>query len=77
MTHPIPGNDDAVKSIRIIVDTIIEAAQAGLAHREAKKIQKSGPIVREQVFEQQEDVEVTLPAGYGDEEVKPAADAAE
>ena len=77
LTHPIPGNDDAVKSIRIIVDTIVEAAQAGLAHREAKKVQKNaGPIVREQVFEQQEDVEVTLPAGYG-EEAKPAADAQE
>ncbi len=76
LDYPIPGNDDAVKSIRIIVETVMEAIQEGLAKREAKKVQKSaGPIVREQVFEQQEDVEVTLPAGYGeDEEAKPAAD---
>jgi small subunit ribosomal protein S2 len=79
LDYPIPGNDDAVKSIRIIVETIMEAVQEGLSKREAKKVQKSaGPIVREQVFEQQEDVEVTLPAGYGeDEEAAPAGEAGE
>lgn len=72
LDYPIPGNDDAVKSIRIIVETILEAAQNGLSQREAKKMQKNaGPIIREQVFEQQEDVDVTLPAGYGEDE-KPA-----
>jgi small subunit ribosomal protein S2 len=76
LDYPIPGNDDAVKSIRIIVETILEAAQNGLSSREAKKVQKNaGPIIREQVFEQQEDVEVTLPAGYGEDE-KPAAEEA-
>ena len=69
LDYPIPGNDDAVKSIRIIVETILEAAQSGLSQREAKRVQKSaGPIKREQVFEQQEDIEVTLPAGYGEDE---------
>ena len=76
LDYPIPGNDDAVKSIRIIVETIMEAIQEGLAKREAKKVQKSaGPIVREQVFEQQEDVEVTLPAGYGEDEAEKKAEA--
>ncbi|MEC8333023.1 MAG: 30S ribosomal protein S2 [Verrucomicrobiota bacterium] len=81
LDYPIPGNDDAVKSIRIIVETILEAAQSGLSKREAKKVQKSaGPIKRDQVFEQQEDIEVTLPAGYGEEdedsdEVEPVAEA--
>jgi small subunit ribosomal protein S2 len=75
LDFPIPGNDDAVKAIRIIVETILEAAQNGLAQREAKKVQKSAaPLVREQTFEQQEDVDVTLPAGYGEDEVKPAAE---
>ncbi|WP_269522808.1 30S ribosomal protein S2 [Coraliomargarita parva] len=69
LDFPIPGNDDAVKSIRIIVETILEAAQNGLSKREMKKIQKAAaPLVREQVFEQEDDVEVTLPAGYGEEE---------
>jgi small subunit ribosomal protein S2 len=77
VTHPIPGNDDAVKSINIIVSTIVEAAEAGLAQREAKRVQKQAePIVREQVFEQQADVEVTLPAGYGESE-EAATDTAE
>lgn len=35
--QPIPGNDDAVKSIRIIVETIMEALQNGLAKRESIK----------------------------------------
>lgn len=76
LDYPIPGNDDAVKSIRIIVDTVVEAIQEGLAKREAKKVQKSaGPIIREQVFEQNEDIEVTLPAGYGEDEADQEAEA--
>ncbi|CAI8309771.1 MAG: 30S ribosomal protein S2 [Opitutia bacterium UBA7350] len=65
--YPIPGNDDAVKSIRIIVEAIMEAAQSGLSQRDTKNIQKDvTPLKREQIFEQ-EDVEVTLPEGYGDD----------
>lgn len=75
LDYPVPGNDDAVKSIRIIVETVMEAIQNGLAQREAKKVQKSAaPLVREQVFEQQEDVEVTLPAGYGEDEKESASE---
>lgn len=71
LDFPIPGNDDAVKAVSIIVQTIMESVQNGLSKREAKKVQKGGPVVRdvrEQVFEQQEDVDVTLPAGYGEDE---------
>ena len=28
LTHPIPGNDDSTKSIRIIVDVILDAIQS-------------------------------------------------
>jgi len=74
--YPIPGNDDAVKSLRIIVETIMEAAQNGLARRESSKVQKGvTPLVREQIFQQDEDVEVTLPAGYGEDDE--ASDASE
>ena len=31
--YPIPGNDDAIKSVRIIVESILDAVQAGLARR--------------------------------------------
>ena len=41
LDYPIPGNDDAVKSIRIIVETMMEAIQNGLSQREAKKVQKA------------------------------------
>ncbi len=37
VTHPIPGNDDAVKSIRIILDTLVEAVQKGLAQRDSRR----------------------------------------
>lgn len=72
--YPIPGNDDAVKSIRIITEIIMEAVQNGLARRPASKAQKGSitPLVRDQFFDDAEDVEVTLPAGY-DEESEVAA----
>lgn len=35
---PIPGNDDAVKSIRIILETVVEAIQAGLSQRDSRRI---------------------------------------
>ena len=66
--YPIPGNDDAVKAIRIIVEAVTEAVQKGLSRREAKIHKVSALPAREQVFEQEEEVDVTLPAGYGEEE---------
>jgi small subunit ribosomal protein S2 len=41
--YPIPGNDDAVKSIRIIVDAVVAAIQSGLAQRDARRSQRGGP----------------------------------
>ncbi|MEY2879483.1 MAG: hypothetical protein RLZZ15_1863, partial [Verrucomicrobiota bacterium] len=40
VSHPVPGNDDAVKSIRIIVETILAAVQNGLASRETRRAQR-------------------------------------
>jgi small subunit ribosomal protein S2 len=37
VARPIPGNDDAVKSIRIIVDTLVEAVQKGLSQRDSRR----------------------------------------
>jgi len=37
LTYAIPGNDDAVKSIRIIVETIVEAVQNGLDQRDSRR----------------------------------------
>lgn len=41
LSHPIPGNDDAAKSIRIVVETVVAAIQAGLAHRENRRVQRA------------------------------------
>jgi small subunit ribosomal protein S2 len=44
--YPIPGNDDAVKSVRLITEVLVEAVQNGLARR---SVQSKAPqsIVRE------------------------------
>jgi small subunit ribosomal protein S2 len=46
LSHPIPGNDDAVKSIRIIVETIVAAVQSGLGQRESRRISRGQADLR-------------------------------
>jgi small subunit ribosomal protein S2 len=62
VSHPIPGNDDAVKSIRIIVEAVTAAIQAGLAQRDTRRAQRG-----------QADLKATTagldPAAPGDEDV--------
>jgi small subunit ribosomal protein S2 len=41
VSHPIPGNDDAVKSIRIIVETVTNAIQNGLNQRGNRGVQRA------------------------------------
>jgi len=50
--YPIPGNDDSVKSIRMIVELMMEAVQSGLARREEVAKTKKGvrPKVRKEEF---------------------------
>jgi small subunit ribosomal protein S2 len=84
LSHPIPGNDDSAKSIRIIVDVILDAIQNGSSKRvEAPTKRKDiTPITQEPDFVDQEDEpEVTLPEGYDEndfddrkEEVKESAE---
>jgi len=38
VSHPIPGNDDAAKSIRIIVEAVTAAVQSGLGQRDSRRI---------------------------------------
>jgi len=37
VAYPIPGNDDAVKAIRIILEVLVEGVQSGLAQRQARQ----------------------------------------
>lgn len=46
VTHPIPGNDDAVKSIRIIVEAVTAAIQSGLAQRDSRRAQRGAADIR-------------------------------
>jgi len=69
--YPIPGNDDAVKSIRLITETILEAIQNGLARREVKTAQRGvAPIIRPEFQEVQPEVTIAadIVVAEGDEE---------
>jgi small subunit ribosomal protein S2 len=46
LSHPVPGNDDAVKSIRIIVETIVAAVQSGLGQRESRRTNRAQADLR-------------------------------
>lgn len=57
VTHPIPGNDDAAKSVRIIVDTVIEAIQNGLSQRESRRANKNIPATARTDINREQDQE--------------------
>lgn len=47
VTYPVPGNDDAVKSIRIVLETLVEAIQSGLAQRDSRRIARGQAQIAE------------------------------
>ncbi|MCC5839858.1 MAG: 30S ribosomal protein S2 [Opitutales bacterium] len=66
LDYPIPGNDDSMKSIRIIVETILDAVQAGLARRSVKETVPTRTITPTvSVPSTEEQVPVTFPARRG------------
>ena len=46
--YPIPGNDDAVKAVRLILDYFVEAVKEG-----KNGIQKAGPSSNQTFFEKE------------------------
>ncbi|GHB99857.1 30S ribosomal protein S2 [Cerasicoccus arenae] len=59
VNYPIPGNDDAVKSIRMVTEVIMEAVQNGLARRsEVRNAPQQGitPIVRQEFVDNEPEV---------------------
>jgi small subunit ribosomal protein S2 len=73
LTYPIPGNDDATKAVRIIVETIVGAIQAGLSHRESRRATPAENQAAAATGEVDLD-KVVIPAGLKDVvEEKPAA----
>jgi len=78
VTYPIPGNDDAVKSIRLVTEVIMEAVQNGLARRtEVRSAPQQGitPIPRQDFSENEP--EVTFADDIVLDDPKPAPDPAE
>lgn len=73
LTYPIPGNDDATKSVRIIIETVVGAIQAGLAARESRRATPAENQAASATGEVDLD-KVAIPAGGKDAtEEKPAA----
>ena len=67
LSHPIPGNDDSTKSIRIIVDVVLDAIQSGASKRVQAPTKRKDitPVTQEPDFlENEDEPEVTLPEGY-------------
>lgn len=60
LTYPIPGNDDAVKSVRLIVEAISEAIQAGLARREVERTVRRTVVPIQSEAEENAQPEVTI-----------------
>lgn len=54
--YPIPGNDDAIKSVRYILSCVVEAAMAGL-----KKRERLTRLKKESGQSEQEEEDVTVP----------------
>ncbi len=66
LTHPIPGNDDATKSIRIVLDVIVEAIQKGLTQHQSRGTTTAS--VQTEKFDAASPVESTIvEAPTGDE----------
>jgi small subunit ribosomal protein S2 len=69
LQHPIPGNDDAVKAIRLVTDVILEAIQNGLARREVKSASRGvAQVVRPEFQEVQPEVTIAADIVVADEE---------
>jgi small subunit ribosomal protein S2 len=56
VTHPVPGNDDAIRSVRLVLSTVVQAISQGRAEYEAKY------SARKQQEEQAAVVETPTPA---------------
>ena len=66
--YPIPGNDDSVKSIRIIVEAVLEAIQGGLDKRKQPEQVVQTRTVKPAIEAPAVEEEVPVTALYSDDE---------
>lgn len=53
---PIPGNDDSVRSLRILLDEIVGSVRHGLEQRELRKASKTSSMTKRQEKELEEEI---------------------
>lgn len=72
LDYPIPGNDDATKSIRIMVDAIADAYKAGLvsAGKQEEKAQKEAAKKEAKEAEEASESPITADVAAAEEEVE-------
>ncbi|MDR1817273.1 MAG: 30S ribosomal protein S2 [Puniceicoccales bacterium] len=71
INYPIPGNDDAVKSVRLIVEAVVEAVQAGIARREAARVERRTIVPVSNVEENaQPEVVIETPEGLDEDAIE-------
>jgi small subunit ribosomal protein S2 len=70
LTHPIPGNDDAAKAVRLVVEQITAAIQQGLAQRESRRATRAAEAkaAADAAAAQVDLTRVSLPANLKDVE---------
>ena len=64
LAYPIPGNDDSTKSVRIIVETVMDAVQNGWARQESRQATPITTFLKENITEEQ--LPVTSPMSFGE-----------
>jgi small subunit ribosomal protein S2 len=72
LAYPIPGNDDSIKSIRIIVEAVMDAIQAGLAQRaqpESFQTRTVKPVIESPTVENQVPVTAIPSTEEGGDEI--------
>jgi small subunit ribosomal protein S2 len=71
ITYPIPGNDDSIKSVRILVETLVDAIQNGLSRRETKPAVSANVVRQINVTRQPASEELLAPISVPDDAVVP------
>lgn len=72
--YPIPGNDDAIKAIRVVMEELMSAVERGLARRtEVKAPAKDMQVIAQKAMVEQEP-EVTVAAGLQEKADKDMAE---
>lgn len=68
--YPIPGNDDAAKSIKIIIETIAKAYEEGLKSNKGEKVEEPAKVKKTKKEVKKDDVLSTIEIAAAEEAVE-------